>query len=149
MGRGTITTIAYDGKTVAADGRCTSDSRLLTDKLSKIRDTGEEIVAVAGTQHTAFAWLDDYCSGLCPDPQPDDEAGENSFSVVIVNRKSKRAYLSYNGHPPMEVDIPCAIGSGGDIAMGAMLCGRSAKDAVKMASKRDLATGGRIQEVKL
>jgi ATP-dependent protease HslVU (ClpYQ) peptidase subunit len=41
-----------------------------------------------------------------------------------------------------------AIGSGGDFAMGAMAAGASAKEAVKIAIKHDIYSGGRIRMVK-
>lgn len=42
-----------------------------------------------------------------------------------------------------------AIGSGSPHAITAMDCGLSAKDAVKMAMKRDSRTGGRIKVYKI
>ena len=42
-----------------------------------------------------------------------------------------------------------AVGSGADLAMGAMEYGATAYEAVKIASKYDAYTGGRIQKVKV
>ena len=42
-----------------------------------------------------------------------------------------------------------AIGSGRNFAYTAMDCGLSARDAVKMAIKRDLYSGGRVRTIKL
>ncbi len=50
---------------------------------------------------------------------------------------------------PIKKDEVYAIGSGKDFAYTAMDCGLSAKEAVKMAIKRDLYSGGRIRTIKL
>jgi len=42
-----------------------------------------------------------------------------------------------------------AIGSGQDHALTAMDCGLSAKEAIKMAAKRDVNTGGRVRTFKI
>jgi hypothetical protein len=42
-----------------------------------------------------------------------------------------------------------AIGTGTDHAITAMDCGLSAREAVKMAMKRDTGTGGRIRTYKV
>jgi len=42
---------------------------------------------------------------------------------------------------------PVAIGSGSDHALTAMDCGMNAKDAVKMAIKRNSGSGGRIRTI--
>jgi ATP-dependent HslUV protease subunit HslV len=45
---------------------------------------------------------------------------------------------------PVEIDAPCAVGSGGDFAIGALDAGLSAEEAVAIAMKRDPGTGGKI-----
>lgn len=45
------------------------------------------------------------------------------------------------------VERPFAIGSGRDFALAAMDMGATAKEAVEMAAKRDVYTGGTIRTV--
>lgn len=50
---------------------------------------------------------------------------------------------------PHEVDLPFACGSGSDYAIGAMLAGKSPREAVELAAKKNSATGGKIMEMKI
>ena len=49
----------------------------------------------------------------------------------------------------LEATRPAATGSGMDHAITAMDCGLSAKDAVRMAIKRDAGSGGRVRTFKV
>jgi hypothetical protein len=49
---------------------------------------------------------------------------------------------------PVKVDLPAAIGSGADLAIGAMLSDVHPVDAIRIAKQRDTATGGRIRSLK-
>ncbi len=46
---------------------------------------------------------------------------------------------------PLAMPAPQCIGSGGDLAMGAILAGASPKEAVRLAAKLDIYTGGRVR----
>ena len=50
---------------------------------------------------------------------------------------------------PEKLSNVVAAGSGEDHALTAMDCGLSAREAVKMAIKRDIGTGGRVRTFKL
>lgn len=47
-----------------------------------------------------------------------------------------------------QVDLPAAVGSGGELAVGAMLAGASPKKAVEIAAQRDTTSGGRVREMR-
>lgn len=42
-----------------------------------------------------------------------------------------------------------ALGSGGNFALGAVLAGKTAKEAVEIAKKLDINSGGKIKTVKI
>ena len=45
------------------------------------------------------------------------------------------------------VQPPVAVGSGCEFAIGAMAAGASSADAVRIAAKFDINTGGPVQEI--
>lgn len=138
-----MTTIATDGKSIAADGMSSSDIvESLTDV--KIRRIGKEVVGCAGTGDISIAYLD-YLEGKRGMPIIPDSA---NFYAVHVS-KGKVSYVSSPNFSKQKVKLPYAIGSGGQIALGAMLAGASPGMAVRIAGSRDYRTGGRITELLL
>ena len=57
-------------------------------------------------------------------------------------------FYSDTGQSAVKVDMPAAIGSGGDLAIGAMLAGAGPAKAVELAMKRDPFTGGPVRAMK-
>lgn len=138
-----MTTIASDGKTVAADGlstfideRVNHDYRKITlfehDKLFGF--TGKEAIF-----KPAIVW---YLGGADPDKIPKaKDWGLYVFTLQGVDRFTDES--PYADRFP----YPCAFGSGRDYAMGAMLAGASPKKAVEIAALLDVYTGGVILEL--
>lgn len=77
-------------------------------------------------------------------PTSDDNG---AYMMLIGKRRSH--LISSDDMCPIVIREPYAIGSGSDFAMGAMLAGKSAKDAVKIAAKLDCYTGGPIKVLSL
>ena len=68
----------------------------------------------------------------------------------MLHIKAGKAYLRTGADPqPIEVNSPAAIGSGGGIALGAMLAGKPAEEAVRIAAKADAATGNEIDSIEV
>lgn len=137
-----MTTIACDLKSMAGDGRATSGGTITDErarKVDKLRDG--RIVGFAGT--AAFGmlfrqWLVD------GGPFPKIKA----FSALVLEPSGKLWF--YDG---IEIPLPClepqAIGTGSVHALTAMDCGLSPADAVRMAIRRDTASGGRVISIAL
>lgn len=144
-----MTTIAWDGISLAGDGRVTSSSLILTDKHTKIHDAGDQLVGMAGDYAKSEEWLEAYLDGDLLEPLEEEEGGDTGFVVLLVEKDGGSVAVSYNGGPLLQVGAPFAVGSGADFAVGAMSSGKTAKQAVKLAMKYDAATGGKITVLSL
>lgn len=116
-----------------------------TDKIFKI---GDSIVGVAGEVALTCAFLS-WFRRECPAGEmmgvDDEEAG---FGALVLN--SRGLFYYSNCCDPDRIHDPFyAIGSGGNAAIAAMMCGKSPHDAVRIASKIDPSTGGAIKVLAL
>ena len=69
------------------------------------------------------------------------------FSAIVVKNKK---VLQYDAClEPMKTEGYAAVGSGACFAIAAMDCGKSAKEALEIARKRDSGTGGRIRMMRI
>lgn len=132
-----MTTIAWDGKTLASDSQ--SNTSFITQKKSnKLHNLKDKVIATSGCSGTGIAFSKGEFERF-----PDMEA-----DALFVIKKTGKCF--YQG---MQHSIPCgkihAIGTGADFAMGAMLAGATALEAVKIAIKLDPNSGGRVQSVKI
>lgn len=141
-----MTTIAYKDGIIAYDSRITSGGTIESDSFDKKVESDGVIFFFSGglmdREKAIEAWRADEC---------EDELG---FSAIVVDDGGLVwSFASYDGPSverlPMSWFGHMAIGSGADHAITAMDCGLSAKEAVKMAAKRDVCTGGRIRTYKV
>lgn len=138
-----MTTIATDGRTMAADSRGCANELIRNDaekKLHRLKDG--RVVGASGTITAARAyirWLEE--GGERPKI-------EGAFSAIVLNPNGS-AQIHYNDDEPDDLAFPAAIGSGTALALGAMLAGASPAEAVAIAAKRDPFTGGTITEMSL
>lgn len=140
-----MTTIAYDGLAVAADRQSTFGSTpvaCVTPKLHRLTFESEEAIVGACGAISSFApaveWLRNRKK---PRPQfvP---SGDPDFSIMVVTKSGRVLYAAGD---LQFVELPkrhaWAIGSGCDYALGAMMAGANAHDAVLIAGKLDTGTG--------
>lgn len=137
-----MTTIAFDGRTIAADRLC--GEVISVCKLFRIQ-TGE-ILAGAGDYSKIIevaAWL----QGEADKPElPDQE----DTDFLLVDATGHASWLTWPWLRRVRVTEPfCAIGSGRDFALGAMAAGASAKKAVEIAARFDPSTGGGIDTLRV
>jgi ATP-dependent protease HslVU (ClpYQ) peptidase subunit len=137
-----MTTIATDGKTVAADTLMTSNIRDCFDFI-KVRKIGKDIVACSGGADEIVAYFN-WISGKSTVKPIIEES--NKFHALHVN-KDGVFYTCAPNWSKFNVDVPYALGSGGSIALGAMLAGASPAEAIRIAMKKDLYTGGTVTEL--
>lgn len=172
-----MTTIAYDGSSIAADSLAIFGNVRGSVPFEKLRyyvvERGTEpqeryIVAAAGTAgvaHSMFLrWLATYdpVNDVLLTLTPEDD---NSATLIVIRIMGEEGgheayHVASNGFPTVITYTPWAIGSGGEFAEGFMAGrlpwasgqgaeGRAAYEAVKAASKHDVYTGGDIVEVDL
>lgn len=145
-----MTTIAYDGRYIAADGRCTLSDVIIDDNTHKFytnQVTGD-IFALCGDMTLVQKFADDFT------PRKDIDFDINCSGIKItkdgllyvvnyekVKHEDKWRYW--------EMLIPSSLtkyaaGSGREYALSSLDLGCSAEQAIESASKRDIYTGGKI-----
>jgi 20S proteasome alpha/beta subunit len=146
-----VTTIATDGKTVAADGLITGDV-VYSRTAKKIFLIGDEIVGTRGDCDLGEAYLNwvrkKYAQNAKPIFPEHVQGDEVVFEALHV---SKRGVFTVDGinFSKTRMQSPLAIGSGALVAMGAMANGATPTEAVRVAAKLDLWTGGRITTMRV
>ncbi len=136
-----MTTIATDGKTIAADGLVVCGNTISKRNSIKLYRVNTEIVGIAGKIDDALTYLRWYREGGEP---PTDS------SIDVLHLRKDGVYTANAPNWNLfKVDTPYTIGSGEGIAMGAMLAGCTPEEAVRWAVKYDIYTGGRIHVMEL
>jgi len=145
-----MTTIATDGKTIAADGLATRNGNVMVRDRAKIkveRGVQDAIYAMAGPSGMTDRIIKWHRAGADPKEVPPVGADEG-WSLLIITPDG--CFAAGSGAPyPCQVNLPFAIGSGADLALGAMEVGASPEEAVKAACRRDVHSGGEIQVVNI
>lgn len=145
---GLATTIAWSGTEIAADSQSTGSHTKYHSAVPKIMysKTRHATIAAAGDVAVTAPIKKFFMSTDKPlsEYQLPVTAGDGSFAVLVIyDDGSAEIYLT-NLTAPTPVEAPFAVGSGEDFAMAAMLCGKTAKEAVEVAEQLDLFTGGRV-----
>ena len=131
-----MTTIAFDGETMAADKQ--TNGGYIEGGVVKVRKiNGSVYAATGGLEETEefFAWVKD---GGDKPPMKDFEA---------LEAKGKNCWWHGERLMRCKTTIPAAIGSGARFAMGAMMAGADAKTAVNISAKLDPHTGCGIKTI--
>lgn len=133
-----MTTIAFDGRTLAADTRSTSGGMPWEcTKAHKLKDG--RLFAGSGSAEDCEAvlcWLE--CGG-------DKPTTKDFFGILI---ESGQCFRLEDKLIKMPVRSPFhAIGSGRDYAIAAMHYGKTAREAVELASIYDVYTAGPVTEI--
>lgn len=141
-----MTTIAWDGKTLAVDSQSGYGEVIMDYKAKKLfRNIGIfSAVAVVGSYNESLAYIEDVlCSVRTPVQLLKDVASEE-FSVIGIVRDTGEVW-KLNGDCSCKLYTHWAFGSGADFALASMDHGKSAIEAVKYAATRDLHTNNRVQ----
>jgi ATP-dependent protease HslVU (ClpYQ) peptidase subunit len=139
-----MTTIATDGKTMAGDGQTAlAEGHVTVLTKSKLHHLPDgSVIGCAGNTVDilrAVAWLKSGREGKPP----------KLAEVGILQLMPDGSLFYWNEElEPHQWDVPCAIGTGGELALGAMLAGASPKKAVEIACQRDPMSGGKISELR-
>ena len=143
--RSNITTIAWDGKTLAADRRAVHQDCISTSqKIFRLEDG--RLVGAAGGWTVCQIWMDWLVAG---GERPALLATEEEYINGLEIRPDGNCiqHLRHGSVPTFDPFI--AFGSGKHFAMAAMACGKTAAQAVEIAAMFDPHTGNGIDTLTL
>jgi len=133
-----MTTIACDGKSMAGDGLAARETLItVLDAIKVTRLDDGRIVGTAGEKPDTRkfrAWLQE--GGTKPKLK--------DLAALVLHPDGRLVYHTDSDIEGTPTGLPNAIGSGCEIAIGAMLAGLSPEKAVEIAATRDVYTGGTI-----
>jgi hypothetical protein len=139
-----MTTVAWDGKTLAADKQAEING--IKQRVTKIRRlpngsiVGSSGCAVVGRIY--IQWLQ------VGGPRPDVLDGDDWCAVLEIKPDGSIWRHEKYGCLLIEEDF-YACGSGSGLALAAMECGKTAAEAVVIASKFDTGTGSEVDTLTL
>jgi hypothetical protein len=143
-----VTTVAYRNGVLAADTQltCSDGSKLLAHKIQRLVD-GSHYACAGDT--TAILRVQRWMQrGMPSRPRP--RIGKDLSIDLLLVKPDGTAWLLNEAFDfePVENEF-IAIGSGAAYAMGAMACGRTAVQSVKVAARFDVSTSAPIDIVQL
>jgi len=139
-----VTTIATDGRIMAADGRTSGGGTIYNDasvKMTRLPDGS--IVGRAGGVADHTKAVDELIVAMLEERTPRETKGDYALLRLFKDGKALLYVDRLDG--PAWVSLPAAVGSGADYARGAMAMGADPKTAVKIAKRFDAGSGGRIR----
>ena len=142
-----MTTIAVTLTEIAADSRATRNHEIASWQSQKIIVDNGVIYAVSGAEDMSEPARKWHAAGADPDKAPKCNA-ELGWLLLVIDRNGMWVYDDKSPHP-LKVIAPWTMGSGRDWAMGAMLAGASAKEAVEIACSRDVWSGPPVKVVNI
>ncbi len=139
-----MTTVCWDGKTMAADKQMDTGNMKHPVARSKIR-TGTyhgmpALFGGAGTTVYSDAVIEWLIAGMPDEHKPEMPSNPDSFTVIVATETGAYEYIDSLRPVPLG-QVKWAIGSGGEYAFGAMDAGANAKRAVEIACGRDTSSG--------
>lgn len=136
-----MTTIAYKDGIIAYDSRATAGDVILDDDFEKSVDFEGAKFFLAG----AISDFEKFVECFIHDRKPPKDMDVSAF--VVFDNTLWKASVDNIGlwKHKLEINKAYAIGNGEQFALAAMDLGRSAKDAVQAAIKRDTKTGGKVR----
>lgn len=125
-----MTVLAWDGTTLAAD-KLNFSLHGMSVPITKIRLINDELIGVAGKTiliGPIMLWAE---MGFAPEHMPEQQKAEKDWSTVIRVQRNGTVLIYENSPIPWKLERNIVgMGSGGEIATGAMAAGASAEKAV-------------------
>lgn len=138
-----MTTIAYKDGVIAYDSRCTQDITIVDDNYDKKIVVNSVCFFMSGSTSEYMDFVNAYFGEAVTKNIDCNALVVDDGRVFKCGVDKDKQFWKCPAHSP------AAIGSGVDHALTAMDMGADAKQAVKMAMKRDTCTGGRIRTYKI
>lgn len=141
-----MTTIVYKDGVIAYDSRMTcSNGVVMDDSYQKAFFKGDISIVYCGEVGDSEEFMDSVFNDTNPSRYLDGEAlvlyGNELYCVDVSEQLLRKI--------PLRLDHHYAIGSGTRFALAYMDCGMNAFDAVSMACKRDIYSGGKIRTLEI
>lgn len=151
-----MTTIVFANNELSGDGRCTIGDTILSDDVVKVYNINNRLIGFAGRYASGLKFLEwfegfdnanevqqqvPFVSVNIPELMEDED-----FTGIVAYPEGY-VMLFEGGKAFYEVKAPYAIGSGSDIALGALDQGATAEEAVRVACKRNVLSGGLVTTV--
>lgn len=133
-----MTTIAFDGVTIAADSLQTFGCQRAPGTFAKLRWHNGVLFAVTGASGAFTALVQWYFAGAAPEKAPKVDGA--TWTLIVINGGDASVYTSTVPYAE-PLSAPFAYGSGADFALGAMAVGATAAEAVAAAVKLDVWSG--------
>ncbi len=141
-----MTTIAYKDGWLVSDSRETSKDRIDTDRCKKIyRLPDGALYGGAGDSCSIQALHHHLVKASRSKPKKLPNICIKGVHALLIHDKT--FYYERGSWQP--INYPFAIGSGSHYAIAAMDAGCTAEEAVRIAIKRDVYSGGRIQKYRI
>jgi 20S proteasome alpha/beta subunit len=138
-----MTTIAWDGHTLAADTRCSSGGMVF--RVSKIRRCPDgRLIGGSGESGAVEAFMTWLQTGN-PDGRPEFQDRDDDNVHVLEVRLDGTVWWHGRFAPFRVCQEFIAIGSGQHFAMAAMAMGAGAKRAVEIACRFDAGSGEPVE----
>lgn len=137
-----MTVIAWDGKTLAADKRGDDGSIVTVTKIKRIRDC---LVGGSGNMSGLVSIFHWYECGAEKKDWPEFQKDKELWCDLLVITPERKIF-KYEQQPiPHEIeDGTAALGSGSPYALIAMYLGKSASEAVLLASRFNRSCGNGV-----
>lgn len=132
-----MTTIATDGKSMAGDSQTTGGNILCRHAPKVFKAKDGRVFGCCGPVVDCLkfeAWM--ASSGESPKLS-------EGFEALVLALDGSVDWIDRELIAVRHI-VPFAIGSGAEIAIGALLAGKSPAEAVKIAAQRDVKTGGEV-----
>jgi len=139
-----MTTIVWDGKNLASDSRSCSAGTIDAGICKKIFKDKTATYAVAGDYAQSLAIIKWMTAGRDPDSEP--VFLEPEYEILMVRQGT--GYVFSGETHGCEHQPPVALGSGRELALGAMGNGATPKEAVEVACSMDPNSGLPVKVVK-
>lgn len=137
-----MTTIATDGKTMAGDTQTTGGNHRVSFRPKVHRAPDGRLFGSSG-----LTWCCERFARWMMEGGEKPELDED-FCALVLNTDGSIDYYCRK-FEPVRYQAPMAVGSGDDLAIGAMLAGKGPAEAVAIAIERDVRSGGDITVLEL
>ena len=140
-----MTIICVDAKgTIATDSLMVCNGIVMSRTTEKLRVVGNTIYAMTGTRlfwEPLIAW---HQAGAEFEDAPKGDK-DNEWCLVVVDKDGVCQYDWDVPRPDPSYELPWAWGSNQDVALGLMLAGKTAAEAVRIMCEKSVWIGGSVQ----
>ena len=142
-----MTTIAYKDGIIAADSQESDEGYLAKGDTRKLWEISGDLIGLSRGSYAGLLFIEWYRGNINEDTIALRLQDDDDFEALVIEGNGK--IYTYNRYlaPDRKHLKHYAIGCGWKCAMVAMDLGCNAVDAVKLASRYDLFSGGKVKTI--